>query len=72
MEKLLDPISGANLGFDGSAGTAIDWLGKVIELPSRLLMTGDEFLKQSNYRGRLYTNALENTMERFRYYFKRR
>ena len=62
--KAIRPISGANLGFDGSAGTAIDWLGKVIELPSRLLMTGDEFLKQSNYRGRLYTNALENTMER--------
>jgi len=62
--KAIRPISGANLGFDGSAGTAIDWVGKVIELPSRLLMTGDEFLKQSNYRGRLYTNALENTMER--------
>ena len=62
--KAIKPISGANLGFDGSAGVAIDWLGKVIELPSRLLMTGDEFLKQSNYRGRLYTNALENTMER--------
>ena len=27
-------------------------------------MVGDEFLKQSNYRGRLHTNALENTMER--------
>ncbi|BCV03541.1 MAG: hypothetical protein CM15mV69_250 [Caudoviricetes sp.] len=27
-------------------------------------MTGDELLKQMNYRGRLYTNALDNTMER--------
>jgi hypothetical protein len=27
-------------------------------------MTGDEFLKQSNYRARLYVNALDNTMER--------
>jgi len=62
--KAIRPISGANLGFDGSVGTAIDWVGKVLELPSRLLMTGDEFLKQSNYRGRLYTNALENTMDR--------
>jgi len=62
--KAVRPISGANLGFDGSVGTAIDWIGNVLELPSRLLMTGDEFLKQSNYRGRLVTNALDNTMTR--------
>ena len=62
--KATRPISGANLGVEGAAGTAIDWVGKVIELPSRLLMTGDEFLKQSNYRARLYVNALDNTMER--------
>ena len=62
--KAIRPISGANLGFEGGVGSAIDFFGKIIELPSRLLMTGDEFLKQSNYRGRLYTNALENTMER--------
>ena len=62
--KAVRPISGANLGFEGGFGTAVDWFGKVIELPSRLLMTGDEFLKQSNYRGRLWTNAIENTLER--------
>ena len=62
--KAIRPISGSNLGFDGMIGSAIDWFGKAVELPSRLLMTGDEFLKQSNYRGRLHTNALENTMER--------
>ena len=62
--KATRPISGANLGVEGAVGTAIDWVGKVIELPSRLLMTGDEFLKQSNYRARLYVNALDNTMER--------
>jgi hypothetical protein len=62
--KAVRPISGANLGFDGAAGTAIDWIGNVIELPSRLLMTGDELLKQMNYRGRLFANALDNTMER--------
>jgi hypothetical protein len=62
--KATRPISGANLGVEGAAGTAIDWVGKVIELPSRLLMTGDEFLKQSNYRARLYVNAVDNTMER--------
>ena len=62
--KAVRPISGANLGFEGGFGTAVDWFGKAIELPSRLLMTGDEFLKQSNYRGRLWTNAVENTLER--------
>ena len=34
--KATRPISGANLGVEGAAGTAIDWVGKVIELPSRL------------------------------------
>jgi len=62
--KAIRPISGSNLGFDGKIGSAIDWFGKAVELPSRLLMTGDEFLKQSNYRGRLHANALENTMEK--------
>jgi len=61
--KKVRPISAANLGFNGRVGTAIDWIGRVIELPSRLLITSDEFLKQINYRGRLFTNALENTME---------
>jgi predicted regulator of amino acid metabolism with ACT domain len=62
--KAVRPISGANLGFEGAAGTIADYIGIVLELPSRLLMTGDELLKQLNYRGRLYTNALDNTMER--------
>ena len=61
--KAVRPISAANLGFNGRVGTAIDWIGRVIELPSRLLLTSDEFLKQINYRGRLLTNALDNTME---------
>ena len=62
--KATRPISGANLGVEGGVGSAIDFFGKIIELPSRLLMTGDEFLKQSNYRARLFVNALDNTMER--------
>ena len=62
--KAVRPISGANLGFEGAAGTIADYIGIILELPSRLLMTGDELLKQLNYRGRLYTNALDNTMER--------
>ena len=62
--KAVRAISGSNLGFEGGVGTGIDWIGKFLEFPSRLLMTGDEFLKQSNYRGRLFANAIDNTMER--------
>lgn len=68
--KAVRPISGANLGVEGvkffgfDVGTGIDWIGNIVEFPSRLLMTGDELLKQMNYRGRLFTNALDNTMER--------
>lgn len=62
--KAVRAISGSNLGFSGFAGKAIDWVGTFLEFPSRLLMTGDEFLKQSNYRGRLFANAVENTLER--------
>jgi len=62
--KAVRPISGANLGFDGGAGTAIDWFGRLVELPTRLLMTGDELLKQINYNGRILANAVDNTLER--------
>ena len=68
--KAVRPISGANLGAEGvkvfgfDVGTGIDWIGNVLELPSRLLMSGDELLKQMNYRGRLFTNALDDTMTR--------
>ena len=61
--KAVRPISAANLDFNGRVGTVVDWLGRVIELPSRLLITGDEFLKQINYRGRLLSNAIDNTLE---------
>jgi len=62
--KAVRPISGSNLGFDGGAGTAIDWFGRLVELPTRLLMTGDELLKQINYNGRILANAVDNTLER--------
>jgi hypothetical protein len=62
--KSVKPISGSNLEFDGKVGNSIDWIGKVIEFPSRLLITSDELFKQMNYRGRVYANALDNTMER--------
>jgi hypothetical protein len=61
--KAVRPISGSNLGFDGRAGTWIDRLGMIAELPTRLLMSSDELFKQLNYRGRLYANAVDNTLE---------
>jgi hypothetical protein len=62
--KAVKPISGANLGFDGRVGTAIDWIGKFVEFPQRLMITSDELFKQMNYRGRIYADAINNTMER--------
>tara|TARA_E500000318_G_scaffold82115_1_gene77430 strand:+ start:2100 stop:5597 length:3498 start_codon:yes stop_codon:yes gene_type:complete len=61
--KSVRPISGANLGFNGKAGTAVDWIGRVVEMPTRLLMATDELFKQLNYRGRLYAQAIDNTLE---------
>ena len=61
--KAVRPISGSALGFDGKVGTGIDWFGKVAEFPTRLLMASDELFKQFNYRGRLYAEAVENTLE---------
>ena len=61
--KAQRPISGANLGFNGVAGNMIDMIGLVSEFPTRLLMASDELFKQLNYRGRLYANAIDNTLE---------
>ena len=61
--KAVRPISGSALGFDGKVGTGIDWFGRVAEFPTRLLMASDELFKQFNYRGRLYAEAVENTLE---------
>jgi len=61
--KAVRPISGSNLGFDGKVGTGIDWFGRISEIPTRLLLATDEFFKQINYRGRLYAEAVDNTLE---------
>ncbi len=61
--KAVRPISGSNLGFDGKAGTAIDWIGRISEFPTRILMGTDELFKQIIYRGRLYSEAIDNTLE---------
>ena len=61
--KAVRPISGSNLGFGGKVGTAIDWLGAISQFPTRLLMGTDELFKQVIYRGRLYSEAIDNTLE---------
>jgi hypothetical protein len=61
--KAVRPISGSNLGFNGKIGTAIDWVGAISQFPTRLLMGTDELFKQIIYRGRLYSEAVDNTLE---------
>ena len=47
-------ISAANLlpeGLQGATiGSTVDWMGKIIRLPTRLMTTSDELMKQINYR----------------------
>lgn len=45
-------ISAEALGADPNSflGASVDWIGKAVNLPSRLLTTTDEFFKQLNYR----------------------
>jgi hypothetical protein len=69
-ENVLDPrhavydaptkaISGKTMGLkDGtSLSHGIDYLGKVLRLPSRFLLAEDEFFKQINYRASVYSKA---------------
>jgi hypothetical protein len=61
--KAVRPISGSNLGFNGKIGGAIDFVGAISQFPTRLLMGTDELFKQIIYRGRLYSEAVDNTLE---------
>ena len=61
--RAVRPISASNLGFNGIFGKATDVIGFFAELPTRLLMAGDEIFKQLNFRGRLYAEALDNSLE---------
>ena len=58
------PISAKALELDGMAGTVADWFGHFAQLPSRFLVTGDEFFKQLNYRGSVYSNAVNLALMR--------
>lgn len=52
-------ISAQRFGLDGAdvRSDIVDWLGTVIRVPSRLLMTQDEFFKQLTYRARIRAGA---------------
>jgi hypothetical protein len=49
---------------DTTAGAAINWFGKVVRIPSRLLSSSDEFVKQMNYRGFMYSRILDDAVAR--------
>jgi len=58
-------ITAANYGLDqqSSLGLAIDTLGKIVRLPSRIRMTGDEFFKQWNYRALLWHRFSQEALD---------
>ena len=58
------PISGDALDLTGTPATVADWFGHLTQLPSRALVTGDEFFKQLNYRGAVYAQAMDLVLKR--------
>jgi hypothetical protein len=44
---------------------SMEYLGRVIRLPSRFLLTGDEFFKQLNFRANLYAKLHTEALEKF-------
>lgn len=56
-----NPIKGEDIPFH----RAIDALGKIVRLPSRALLSGDEFLKQINYRADRYSKLYTEGYKRF-------
>ena len=57
-QAILDPVSSK---FDNAFATEANknWLDTIIALPSRGLLTMDEFFKQSAYRGRVMADAID-------------
>lgn len=56
--------TGQGLDPDSIGGRALTGLGKVVNLPSRLLLTEDELLKQINYRARFRRRLTEIAIQR--------
>lgn len=65
IEKRFDKaISSKALGVEGPFGKAIDYLGTAINLPTRMIMSADEFFKVVNYRAELYGQAYRNAVNK--------
>lgn len=61
-----DAITAANAGLDpkSTAGAAVDWIGKAVRIPTRILGTSDEFVKQMNYRARAFAHFTNEALEK--------
>ena len=54
----LRAIDSETLGISGTAGTAVDALGRLIRIPGRALMAADDFWRVIASRGELYEQAV--------------
>ena len=54
---------GAGIDPDSVAGKAMDWMGTVLNLPSRFLMAEDAFFKQINYRASVKSQLMERALK---------
>ena len=54
----LRAIDAETLGISGTAGTAVDVLGRLIRIPGRALMAADDFWRVIASRGELYEQAV--------------
>lgn len=55
-EAILDPFNGKlDINEAGASGASLT--GKLVALPTRFLLTADEFFKQAQYRGRVFADA---------------
>lgn len=55
-EAILDPFNGKLDVHEGSMPVT-STVGKAVGIPTRFLLTADEFFKQSQYRGRIFADA---------------
>ena len=55
-EAILDPFNG-KLDINEAGATGASITAKIVALPSRFLLTADEFFKQAQYRGRVFADA---------------
>lgn len=57
-EAILDPFN-AKIDTAPQTASAKNVAGKIIQSPSRFLLTADEFFKQAQYRGRVFADAVD-------------